>query len=264
MTQFRYAAELNAISIIFILLAAFDSHAATLRWGSSPGSPNGYKVYYSTSATNLSTSKDVGNVTAYNLDKLPLSENVRYYFSVSAYNAAGESERSATVDYIPGDTTPPNPPLGLVAAIQSDSSSQDFPSSGALVSNLSVASGKKYQPRSGLANGSKAYIDRSYSYHNVPDLIEGATYIQTANNDKAYSATKLISFDASRDVTVYVAHDDRIKTKPAWLKNFTDTFKDLQSDVRMSIYKKNYPAGRISLGDNGGNSGVSMYTISVK
>ncbi len=123
MTQLRNAAELIVICLFFFLLAAFDSHAATLSWGSSSGNPDGYKIYYGTSATNVSKAKDVGNVTAYNLDKLSLSENVQYYFSVSAYNAAGESAPCPPVVYTAGDTTPPSPPLGLVESISNPSSS---------------------------------------------------------------------------------------------------------------------------------------------
>jgi hypothetical protein len=251
-------------SMCFLTLSAPGIHAATLRWAASTGSPDGYTVHYGTNAANPSNSKKVGNVTAYDLNQLPLSENVQYYFCVSAYNAAGESAPCSPVAYTPGDSTPPSPPVGLVASIQSDSTSQDTPSSSALISNLAVASGEKYQVRSGLANGNKAYIDRNYSYQNVPDLVKGATYIETANDDKMNSASKLISFDASRNVTVYVAHDDRIKTKPSWLKNFTNTGKNLQSDVTLSIYKKSFAAGRISLGENGGIKDSSMYTVAIE
>ncbi len=35
------------------------------------------------------------------------------------------------------------------------------------------------------------------------------------------------SFDAKQDVIVYVAHDDKITTKPSWLSSFTDTGDNL-------------------------------------
>jgi hypothetical protein len=257
------SAKLLLISIFFIWITALGSHAATLRWEASSGNPDGYKVYYGTNASNPSNSKDVGNVNAYNLDQLPLSENVQYYFCVSAYNAAGESPPCPPVGYSLGDTTPPTPPVGLVASIQSDSTPTNPPSSGSLVSNLAVATGKNYQVLSGLDSGHKSYIDRSYSYQNVPDLIKGATYIKTANDDKMKSASNLISFDVSSNVTIYVAHDDRIRTKPGWLKNFNDTGKNLKTDVTMSIYKQGFAPGRISLGANGGMQASSMYTVAV-
>jgi hypothetical protein len=106
-------------SVIFTLclwsVAAAGAYAATLHWDPSDGTVDGYKVYYSASKSSPSNSKDVGKVISYNLDKLPLSENVQYYFSVSAYNAAGESAPCPPVAYKPGDSTPPMVPTGLTA-----------------------------------------------------------------------------------------------------------------------------------------------------
>ena len=87
--------------------------AATLVWNASSGTVDGYVVYWGTNASDRSNSTDVGNSTLYDLDNLPLSEGVTYYLSVAAYNAAGESPPCAPVVYIPGDNTPPLPPLGL-------------------------------------------------------------------------------------------------------------------------------------------------------
>jgi hypothetical protein len=221
-------------------------------------------VYYGTNAGNPSNSKKVGNVTAYNLDQLPLSENVQYFICVSAYNASGESAPCAPVGYMPGDSTPPKPPFGLFASIPSGSTSGDTSSSGTLVSNLTVASGKSYQVRSGLDNGKNAYIDSTFSYKNVPDVIKGATYIETASSDNYKKHTEFVSFNANRNIVVYVAHDDHITEKPDWLKNFTDTGNNLSSDGEMSIYKKTFSAGRISLGGNGGSWQSNMYTIAIE
>ncbi len=103
------------ITICCLIISVCRVNAATLNWTASTGNPTGYKVYYGTNANSPSNSKDVGNVTNYNIDQLPLSENVRYYFSVSAYNAEGESATCPPVAYTPGDSTPPVPPVGLKA-----------------------------------------------------------------------------------------------------------------------------------------------------
>jgi hypothetical protein len=87
--------------------------AATLMWDSGGGLTDGYKVYYGTSASDPSQTIDVGNVTQYSIDHLPLNENVEYFFGVSAYNVTGESPRSQSVSYTPADNTPPSPPAGL-------------------------------------------------------------------------------------------------------------------------------------------------------
>lgn len=106
-------------ALIMVLIAVFSmisvSSGATLVWDASSGTVDGYNVYYGTSAANPSESVNIGNTTQYSIDSLPLSENVQYYFSISAYNTAGESDRCTPVAYTPADTTPPQPPVGLVA-----------------------------------------------------------------------------------------------------------------------------------------------------
>ena len=103
------------MTLILVFAAVSIVSAATLVWDSSSGTVDGYKVYYSTSAANPGQSVNVGNTTQYSIDSLPLSENVQYYFCVSAYNTAGESDPCAPVAYTPADTTPPQPPVGLQA-----------------------------------------------------------------------------------------------------------------------------------------------------
>jgi hypothetical protein len=98
-----------------LVIASGSAFAATLKWSASSGEVTGYKVYYGTSASSPSTSVNAGNVLQYSLDNLPLKELTTYYFSVSAYNATGESGRCASVAYNPADATPPAPPTGLKA-----------------------------------------------------------------------------------------------------------------------------------------------------
>lgn len=110
----------TSIKVVFMTLllcstAVSIAAAATLAWDSSSGTVDGYKVYYGTNASSPSKSVDVGNTTRYDIDKLPLSENTQYFFCVSAYNTAGESNPCPPVAYTPADTTPPAPPIGLMA-----------------------------------------------------------------------------------------------------------------------------------------------------
>ena len=90
-------------------------HAETLVWDASSGQVDGYKVHWVTRKNSQRNTRDVGNRTRYDLNKLPLSEGVTYYLSVSAYNKAGESPPCEPVVFIPGDNTPPAPPIGLSA-----------------------------------------------------------------------------------------------------------------------------------------------------
>ncbi len=100
---------------ILALITPFVSFSATLVWDPSRGVVDGYIIYWGTDRYNPSENVDVGPRAAYNLDRLPLSEGVTYYISVSAYNSAGESARCSPVVYTPGDNTPPAPPVGLRA-----------------------------------------------------------------------------------------------------------------------------------------------------
>jgi hypothetical protein len=130
----------------------------------------------------------------------------------------------------------------------------------AVISNLSVASGKAYKILTGLSNNLPCYIDRSYKYSNVPSFLNGTTFIKTANDDKNRTDTNFLTFTANSNVTVYVAYDNR-KTKPAWLSTYTDTKSDITTDVSFSIYQKNFSAGKIALGGN--QAGGSMYTVMI-
>jgi PKD repeat protein len=140
-----------------------------------------------------------------------------------------------------------------------------------IISNLIVASGKSYEVvYSGLVVGAFQYIDRSYTFSAVPISIDGATYIKTANNDKNRAGRDFLSFDANQDVTIYVAHDDRIVPRPSWLHDFVDTGENLLSDDPesdgFSLFKKDFPQGTITLGGNIDSSipadtKRSMYTV---
>ncbi len=132
-----------------------------------------------------------------------------------------------------------------------------------VINNLTLDSNLAYEiVYNGLQNGELVYIDRSFTYSTVPTSLGGATYIKTANDDEGSSAATFLTFDVNLDVTVYVAHDDRITTKPSWLTSFTGTGNDLvTTDTTLSLFASNYLAGTITLGDNEGNGNGSMYTV---
>ncbi|MBW1744925.1 MAG: fibronectin type III domain-containing protein [Deltaproteobacteria bacterium] len=128
-----------------------------------------------------------------------------------------------------------------------------------VISNLTVDSGKAYEIiENGLQIGSLVYIDRVYTFKDVPASLLGATYIKTANTDKGLTGDSFITFEVNQDVTVYVVHDNRIATKPSWMASFTDTGDDLvTTDATFSIFAKHVSAGTVTLGGNEG--GYSMY-----
>ncbi|WNM60281.1 right-handed parallel beta-helix repeat-containing protein [Candidatus Nitrospira neomarina] len=171
-------------------------------------------------------------------------------------NASGGccSMYSVVVTPQSGTTTSSPPP-------SSSTSSSSFS-----ISNLTVASGQAYVvPTSGLQAGARVYIDRAYTFKTVPSNVQGGTYIQTANNDKAGTSSTFLRFTVNQAVSVYVAHGDRISSKPSWLSAFTDTGADLvTSDATFSLYVRSFPAGTITLGGNASGGCCSMYSVIVK
>ena len=168
----------------------------------------------------------------------------------------GPSTLTATARDIAGNTTTAAP----VAVTISNATSLAL-----TISNLIVASGQSYVvPAAGLRAGSRVYTDRSFTFTTVPANVEGAAFIQTANNDKAATNSGFLSFHVNQPVTVYVAHDVRITSKPSWLGTFTDTGKDLvTSDAILPLFARAFPVGTITLGGNGG-SDMSMYSVIVQ
>jgi hypothetical protein len=121
-----------------------------------------------------------------------------------------------------------------------------------------------------LNAGQLLYVDRTVEYASVPFSYQVKTFIKTANDDKHSSGSSFMSFEINRDASVYVAHDDRLATKPSWLSSFTDTGDDLVDNsgesVHLSLYKKDFSTNdTVTLGGNegGGQPNCSMYTVVV-
>lgn len=145
-----------------------------------------------------------------------------------------------------------------------------------LISNVTAFSGRNYEVSYDLGSDSQVYIDRTYRFSTVPGLLQGATYIQTANEDKFERSDAFLSFNVNTSVTVYVIHDDRHGIRPSWLDDFNDTGKDAVVEVKpsngqseyftYSVFAKDYAAGAVLLGGNYPDQDVgsnSMYSIAV-
>lgn len=138
---------------------------------------------------------------------------------------------------------------------------------GLVISNITAASKRTYV-KDILAAGKRFYIDREYMFTGIPSSYIGSDYIRTATNDRYNSSADFLQFDVNRDVTVYLAYDDRISPKAPWLSTFTDTGENFvrNNTVNFSIYARNFPAGHISLGGSsipsGGDGG--MYVVVLK
>lgn len=102
--------QIMAVLFGFMGLTDLGAQGVRLAWDPNP-EPDiaGYVVHYGTESGNLTETEDVGKVTTAVLESLQPS--TLYYFSVRAYNTAGQySEFSDQISYITHDP----PPNGLV------------------------------------------------------------------------------------------------------------------------------------------------------
>lgn len=110
---------MKTLSILFLTLIAFTLRAqssnATLSWDKETDPTIiGYHVYEGVSSRTYTNEFDVGSATTFIVSNLVA--NVKYFFSVTAYNVGGlESDYSAEVNYtyspIPSITN--NPPASV-------------------------------------------------------------------------------------------------------------------------------------------------------
>ena len=120
-----------------------------------------------------------------------------------------------------------------------------------LINNVQVATGKPYAVAT-LQEGVTQYIDRSYTITSVPEPLAGASFIQTANDDKNSPSNPLLTFTLSQAATLYVAYDPRTTTLPAWLSDWKKEDVALGTTdpgtSTFDLYSKSFAAGSVTLG----------------
>ena len=96
------------------------------------------------------------------------------------------------------------------------------PAEDKLITQVSASSGKVYKVGK-LDVGSSLYTDRAFLATSVPDYLKGASFVQTAMDDKKEADKfELITYMKKQSV-VYVAYDLRATVLPDWLKNWHKT-----------------------------------------
>ncbi len=258
------------IKIIFsgmiILAAVFHTsisfaNVAILSWDANTEADLlGYKIYYGTHSGVYESSIDVGNQTSYTISGLGTGT---YYFALTSYDLSRQESafsievnktiEDSTASVSTAPSTAPSP-----APVKSTASTVE-------ITQLNTNNNTTYEVvYHRLAEGEKVFIDRTYTYADVPGDFLGASYIRTANNDKTSTGDVFFSFHISQDASVFVAHDDRISPKPLWLREFSDTAENITiANKTHSLFQKDFPAGVVILGGNDGPK-ASMYTVILK
>ena len=128
------------------------------------------------------------------------------------------------------------------------------------------ATQRMIQIAGGLSEGTKAYLDRSYKFEEVPETLIGAAFLMSRNDDSGSRGDKLVTLNTMCLLDVYIGHDRRIPTinKPNWLKQFNATEMHIKtSDAEFDLFHRRFKKGApIVLGGNttdGDESGKSNY-----
>ncbi len=120
----------------------------------------------------------------------------------------------------------------------------------ALSTNLVAESGRNYHAGT-LREGQPGYTDRDYVFQKVPEALRDAFIIRTANEDDRSQGQSFLTFDVALESTVIVAHDTRIKERPAWLRGFAATdYRVITDDSTFHLWSKDFRAGKVVLVGN--------------
>lgn len=74
-----------------------------------------------------------------------------------------------------------------------------------------------------LTEGARFYTDRPYTITSVPDFLDGATFIKTANDDKLRTEDAFLTAFIKEQAIAYVGYDPRASELPDWLSDWTKT-----------------------------------------
>lgn len=139
---------------------------------------------------------------------------------------------------------------------------REKPAEDDLITQVSAKSGKSYTVTK-LKAGTKQFTDRDYSITSVPAYLKGASFVQTAMDDKKQVSDTFLTFFVKKAAIVYIGYDPRATTIPLWLSNWTKTGDSIgtNDDVGyLQVYSKlvesgsTYPSPFLLGGNLAGNA----------
>lgn len=99
---------------------------------------------------------------------------------------------------------------------------REKPNEDDLITQVSAKSEKLYNVAK-IDTGLNVYTDRDYTITSVPAYLKGASFVQTAMDDKKNTSDTFLTFFVKKDAIIYVGYDPRGKAIPAWLNKWTKT-----------------------------------------
>lgn len=104
-----------------------------------------------------------------------------------------------------------------------------------------------------LSVGQSLWLDRPETVQALPQELNAGLFIQTAHSDRhSAGPADFLHLRLSRPATLYVLHDSRLSSLPAWLDGWTSTalVVDVGTPFGLRVLSKNVPAGPVHLGGN--------------
>jgi len=140
-----------------------------------------------------------------------------------------------------------------------------------ILENLSDSTTAPFNKQNLIEEGDAYYVDRGITITNIPNGLglEDGVWIMTAESDRTNSSNNYLSFDVDRDVTLFVAYDNRAISLPNWLSGFTDTSAQIENSPNshnFNVFSSNFTSGTITLGGNlaaGANGALANYIVIV-
>lgn len=230
------------------LAAAFAGAA-----GATNGAPGGLDEFMATLPGNLTPSRNGntltlsgGGVTATaQIDSLQMSKN-------------GQTTN-----------TPTPTPTPTVTPTQTPTPTPTPAPASTLITNLTIndlGNAASWSIKTNAQEGDLQYGDRNYVLSNVPQQLQGADWISTANNSKIATINPVATFKVTKNSTVYVAVRQEIDATLPWLSTWTKTNLTLvNSEPKdFNVYAKNVAANETVNISPQAHNDYSYYTVFVK
>jgi pectate lyase len=139
-----------------------------------------------------------------------------------------------------------------------------------------VTNAANWSIQSNLRENVAVFGDREHIISSVSSSLSGAEWIRTAMETRTYTSPAIMAkFKMKKAGTVYIAYEDRITTKPAWLASGgftavsqTMTVTETGGTARpFTIYGKACAQGEtviLGVNSNNGTTSSMMYLVAVK
>ncbi|MCU7551587.1 malectin domain-containing carbohydrate-binding protein [Chitinophagaceae bacterium LB-8] len=124
---------------------------------------------------------------------------------------------------------------------------------------------KEWRTKSWLNTGDTVFVDEANAFSALPPILYGAEWIQTSNKAKSATGKNLARFTVDETSDVYIALNERMTNRPAWLKDYADAKKSIETNVpggsKLNLYARRFAKGDVI--DLGTVDAATIYSVFV-